>query len=223
MASRRKYLTQAEYAAYISGGTTTDEAITNAEEFIDSYVGFPDKALKEVIEGRAASGAASAITLEAARHQNVFQVGYLKHCVIEIIGGTGSGQLRTVTTNTYAGAVTIDEAWATVPDSTSIYRIYQLSKFPRVKDVYYDGNNTPPTYHKNIPEQVKRAVAAQVEYMATMGSDFFTGESSAMQSESIGDYSYSRGSSGSAGSNLIAPKAKQALKGFVNRKGVMTV
>lgn len=223
MASRRKYLTQAEYAAYLSGGTTTDEAITNAEELIDEYVGFPDKDVKSVIEGKAASGGASTITLESARHQNTFQKNYFLYCVIEIIGGTGSGQIRTIASSTYEGVVTVDSAWDTAPDSTSYYKIYQLSKFPRSKDSFFDGNNSPQQYIKSIPEQVKRAVAAQVEYMAALGTAFFSGESSNFQSETIGDYSYSRGSAGNAGSNLIAPKAKQALKGFVNRKGVMIV
>lgn len=224
MASRRKYLTTAEYTTFNSG-TTTDTAITNAEELIDDYVGFQCKDIREVIDGLAAGGGSNTITLEAQRHQNVFQADYLIYCVIEIIGGTGSGQLRTISSSTYAGVVTVDDAWSTAPDSTSYYKIYQLSKFPRNKDSFYDGNVTPNKYFKSIPEQVKRAVAAQVEYMAAMGADFFTGEASQLQSETIGDYSYSRGSAsgGGGGNNLIAPKAKQALRGFVNRKGVMIV
>lgn len=222
MASRRKYLTQAEYTTY-NAGTTTDTAITNAEELIDEYVGFPDKDVKGVIEGKASAGGASTLSLETARHVNTFQKNYFLYCVIEIIGGTGSGQIRTITSSTYDGVITVDDAWITAPDSTSYYKIYQLSKFPRCKDSFFDGNNSPQQYVKSIPEQVKRAVAAQVEYMAAMGSDFFNGEASQLQSESIGDYSYSRGSGQSSGSNLIAPKAKQALKGFVNRKGRMIV
>jgi hypothetical protein len=45
---------------------------------------------------------------------------------IDITGGTGSGQSRTIQSHT-ATVVTISTAWATVPDSTSTYKIYQGS------------------------------------------------------------------------------------------------
>lgn len=222
MASRRKYLTTDEYTNYNSG-TTTDSAITDAEELIDTYVGYQCRAVEEVVEGRVASATSTTITLQADRHANTYQGNYFLYCVVEIIGGTGSGQLRTISASTYAGVVTVDTAWDTTPDSTSYYKIYQVSKFPRNKDEYFDGQASPQTYVKSIPEAVKRATAAQVEYMAAQGSGFFTSDSSSYESEDIGDYSYSRGSGTSSGNILIAPKARQALRGIVNRKGIMIV
>lgn len=225
MASRRQYLTQAELAEYaditITNSTEADDQISQAEELIDAYVGPQQKFLSENIEGRVASATSTTFTLEASRHQNVYQDDYFTYCEVEIIGGTGSGQRRIITDSTLAGVLTVASAWSTTPDSTSYYRIYQLGKFPRAKDVYFDGNVSPQIYSKSIPEAVKRAVAAQVEYRITMGDDFFTGESSTLQSETIGDYSYSRGNNGSSTSSLIAPKAKQYLRGYVNRKGMI--
>jgi hypothetical protein len=225
MASRRQYLAQSELAEYaeitISDVAETDDQISRAEELIDAYVGFQEKSMPDAIRGRFASGSGSGGVLEASRHKNVYQKDYFKYCQIEIIGGTGAGQRKIITGSTYEGAITVDSAWDTAPDSTSYYIIVQLGKFPRCSDSYFDGNVSPQIFVKSIPEAVKRATAAQVEYMITMGDDFFSGDDSNLQSESIGDYSYSRSNNASAGSNLIAPKAKQYLKGIVNRKGTM--
>lgn len=229
MASKRGYLSQAELSEYaditITNTTEADDQISQAEELIDAYVGPQQKAVDETIEGRVASAGASTLTLESSRHQNVFQKNYFLYCQVEIVGGTGSGQRRIVTASTYEGVLTVDSSWSTVPDSTSYYKIYQLGKFPRYCDSYFDGNVSPQLYVKSIPEAVRRAVAAQVQYFIEQGAEFFAGEDSSLQSETIGDYSYSRGATGGGGgvTNLIAPKAKQYLRGIVNRKGVMIV
>lgn len=228
MASKRAYLTRAELAEYaditITNTTEAEDQITQAEEMIDSYVGAQEKAVREAIEGRVASATSTTITLEASRHQSVYQKNYLLYCQVEIVGGTGSDQRRICTASTYEGVVTVDSAWTTTPDSTSYYRIYQLGKFPRNKDQYFDGSVSPQIYVKSIPEAVRRATAAQVEYIIAMGTNFFKTDAATIQSESIGDYSYSRGS-GATGSStsLIAPKAKQYLRGIVNRKGRMVL
>lgn len=224
MASKRQYLSRAELAEYaditITNTTEADDQISQAEELIDQYVGFQIKSVCDVYFGRVASATSTTVTLEATRHQNTFQNDFFVYCCIEIISGTGAGQRNIITGSTLAGVVTT-ATWTTTPDSTSYYKIFQLGKFPRIEDSYFDGNVSPQKYAKSIPEMVKRATASQVQYFIEMGAGFFAGESSTMDSESIGDYSYSRGTSGSAGtSNLIAPKAKQYLKGIVNRKGV---
>jgi hypothetical protein len=231
MASKRNYLTQAELAEFaditITDPTEADDQISQAEEMIDAYVGFQQKHLGGIIQGHATAGGSTTLTVET-NHQNVWQKDYLAGCHIEIIGGTGSGKTRRrITGQTYAGVITIDSAWDTNPDSTSIYKIFQMGKFPRLKDVFYDGNAATPTYYPSIPEAVKRAVAAQVVYKIEMGDSFFNGEGSNMSSESIGDYSYSLGTGGSGStrgaSRLIAPRAKLLLRGITNRTGVIIV
>lgn len=228
MASRRQYVSQAELAEYaditITNTTEADDRISQAEELIDTYVGFQRKAVCDTIEGRVASATSTTITLEASRHQDTYQKNYFLYCEVEIIGGTGAGQRRTITGSTYEGVITTS-SWTTTPDSTSYYRIYQLGKFPRQCDEYFDGQATPQIYVKSIPEAVKRATAAQVEYAINQGDKFFSTDASTVQSEHIGNYSYTRGNDGgSAGTSaLIAPKAKSYLKGIVNRKGTMNV
>lgn len=225
MASRRQYLTIAELEEYADINVTDSgeayDQISQAEELVDAYVGFQTKAVCETVQGRVASATSTSITLETTRHQNVYQGNYFVYCEVEIIGGTGAGQVRSITGSTYAGVITVASAWDTTPDSTSYYKIYQLGKFPRQKEDYFDGDATPQIYVRSIPDPVKRAVAAQVQYMIEQGASFFVSDNSSLQSESIGDYSYNRGNGGSANgtTNLVAPKAKQYLKGYVNRKG----
>lgn len=223
--SRRGYLSQTELAQYanisITNTTEADDVISQAEELIDAYVGFQIKHLEEIVTGRAATAGASTLTLQSSQ-QNVYDVDYYALCEIEILGGTGAGQRRKITGSTKTGVLTVDTAWTTTPDTTSFYKIYQLGKFPRIEDVTFYSDSDPVTYYKSIPEEVKRAVAAQVEFIAEMGDSYFAGQGSEKTSESIGDYSYTR-SEGSALTRLIAPKVKSLLRGIICRVGQMSV
>ena len=226
MASRRNYVTTAEVDEMIGSGASTDNQISEAEEIIDAYVGPQNRFYEQKMDGRAAAGGASQITLETSQ-QNVFDQDYFKYCEVEIVAGTGAGQRRTISGSTKEGVLTVATAFTTPPDATSVYRIYQLGKFPRQQDVVYYSTTTPYIYGKQIPEAVKRAVAAQVEFAVAMGDNFFKTDKTSMQSERIGDYSYSKGGSNSSGINelaaLIAPKAKAFLKGIFNRTGTILV
>lgn len=224
--SRRGYLSQDELKQLanitITDATEADDKISQAEEMIDAYVGPQDKYMVESIKGLASAGAASSITLETSQ-QNTFDIDYFKLCEVEILGGTGVGQRRKITASTKAGVLTVDSAWTTPPNNTSFYKISQIGKFPRGCDVetYTSGVNT--TYYKSIPEAIKRAVAAQVEYFIEMGDAFFAGDKSEMESESIGDYSYTKGQGVGSIAKLISPKAKILLKGIFNRLGQIVV
>lgn len=220
-ASRRGYLSQDELKQYaditISDSPEAEDRISQAEEMVDAWVGYQEKFMDHAIQGLGSAGAADTITLESTQ-QNSFDIDYFKLCQIEIIGGTGAGQIRKITTSTKAGVLTVDENWDTNPDSTSFYKITQLGKFPRRGDVITHMESGVTTYYKSIPEAVRRAVAAQVQYMIDMGDNFFSTDKSELESESIADYSYSR----KAGSHmLIAPKAKLLLRGIKNRMGIM--
>ncbi len=234
MASRRQYLTQTELAQFaditIIDPTEADDQISQAEEIIDAYIGVQDQFLdmdfSNVIEGKAQAGGSTTLTLEN-RHSNVFLTNFFSYCEIEIIGGAGAGQRTIISSSTYPSTVvTFRDSFTTPCDSTSIYRIYQLGKFPRKKDVYLDAINPPsPIYYKNIPEAIKRATAAQVEYMIQQGSSYFKTDDMYKTAESIGDYSYqkARDGSGAGITQMIAPKAKMLLQGFVNRRGQIIV
>lgn len=227
MASRRRYLTTTDLAEYaditITDTTEAEDQISHAEELIDAYVGPQESFIMHTITGRATAGTTSTLTLRLD-DQNRFENDYFKWLEVEIIGGTGEGQHRTITGSTKAGVLTVDSTW-TAPDTTSFYKIYQLAKFPRFCDVTYYSEAEPYTYYKQIPDAVKRAVAAQVEYMIDMGSDYFSTDIKA--SESIGDYSYSNVGAGVGSSasfeRFIGPKVKALLTGIKNITGRIIV
>lgn len=225
--TERGYLSQSELEQFanitVTDTAEADDVISQAEELIDSFVGYQCKFIDEDYTGRAVSATSTTLTLETV-HQNIFDVDYLKWCTVEILGGTGAGQRRKISNQTKAGVLTVEDTWTTTPSSDSFYRIHQLGKFPRLRDVTSHLDSGVTTYYKLIPDPIRRAVAAQVEYIINKGDAFFASDTSEKQSESIGDYSYSMGDNSSIGlARMIAPKAKLLLRGYTNRTGKMVV
>lgn len=232
MSSRRGYINQAELIEYaeinVTDATEADDRISKAEELIDMFVGPQKQHLSR--ESWDIQGLVSAVPdtthfkLES-RHTNVYQQDFFTFCWVEIIGGTGIGQRAKITGSLYDGTITIETAFTTPIDITSFYRIWQLGHFPRQKDTYFDSIHNPIRYYKSIPEQIRRAVAAQVEYMIEQGDDFFAGDDVYKNAEVMGSYKYQkdRQGSGTGIDQLIAPKAKWFLRGYKNRRGVMIV
>lgn len=70
--------------------------------------------------GTATAGAASTITIQTAIGADSLPVG----CTIKVTSGTGLGQARVITAYVNATkVVTVDRAWTTNPDATSVYSI----------------------------------------------------------------------------------------------------
>ena len=72
------------------------------------------------ILGTAQAGAATTITLDTA--ENTTDDAY-NGATIELIGGTGSGQVRTITNYVGSSKVATVSTWTTTPDNTSVYRM----------------------------------------------------------------------------------------------------
>lgn len=229
MASRREYTTIAEVEAY-ADVTATDndefeEQITMAEEMIDVYVGHQQKAFPREIQGEVSSVNGKTIFDVGPSSLLVDHDDYLAGCTLEIIGGAGKGQTRTIESSskdnksiTYKGDTLSPDV-----DTTSIFKIYQLGKFPRRKDMTL--NRAGDRYYKMIPDAVKRATAAQVEYIINQGADFFGTDETDKDSESLGNYSYSGGNASQKSTvvRMIAPKARTLLRGITNRLGRIEV
>lgn len=219
--SRRGYLSQEELAQFanieIVIEAEADDQISQAEELVDSYVGYQEKFLNDAVLGMVSASSSDTFTLESSQ-QNQYDINYFTLCEVEIVGGTGEGQRRKITASTKAGVLTVDTAWTTSLDTTSFYRIYQLGKFPRKQDVeaYTRISTNDIVYYKQIPEVIKRAVASQVQFVIEMGEDYFSGNKAEMSGESIGDYSYTKKTSSISGA-LISPKAKTLLRTILNR------
>ena len=64
---------------------------------------------------------------------------------VRITGGLGRGQIRTISSNTTGGSLTVSTAWTVTPDATSTYRIEGLD------DVFYlFGNNAVTLYRFTV-------------------------------------------------------------------------
>lgn len=222
MSSRRGYLTIDDLEQFaditVTDDTEAEDQISQAEEMIDDYVGYQDKLLSRSITGRASAADAGSLTLETymiSAYQNTIDYFAGLHC--EIIGGTGIGQIRKITASSVTGVLTFESDFSPALDATSMYKIYQLGKFPRCKDQFLNSREIPNRLYKSIPEEIKRATAAQMQYVIEMGPAFFASNGEET-SESIGDYSVTKKSGGGVNS-LIAPKARQLLRGIMNRTG----
>lgn len=222
--SRRGYLSEDELEQFadisVTDAAEGADRISQAEEIIDAYVGFQPKFFVGAVKGRCSSaGGSNYLYLDSDQH-SVYQNDYFKGMEVEIIGGTGEGQRRRISESAYAsGKITVADNWDTNPDTTSFYKIYQLGKFPRPQDVTYYTDSTPYQYYKSIPEVIKRAVAAQVEFLVNMGDAYFATDETRKTAESISKYSYSKETGEGLSSRLIAPKAKILLKNIRNRVG----
>lgn len=227
MATLRGYLTIAELESKlnitVSDNDEAWEQISFAEELIDRYVGPQQQHIRadQMFRGDIVSVSGTTVVDNSSDSSlTIGTDGYFAGAVIEILAGPGVGERRRITDSS-SGQLTIESEFTTPPTSASVYWIHQLAKFPRKKDMVYHEDK----YYRTIPEVVKNAVAAQVGYMIEQGESFFAGDDADLDSERIGNYSYSKGGNGgqSASVKLVAPKARTLLRGIMNRKGVLEV
>jgi len=219
--SRRGYLSQDELKQFanitIKDATEADDVISQAEEIIDAYCRRAESFIKGQFQGVATGGNAGKTTLIDTSGDSYFNYdnGYYIGCEVEIVGGTNVGERRRISGyDKDTKTITVADAFTSQIDTTSVYVIRQLGLFPRYKDVFHLDS----VYYKRVPEAIKRATAAQVEYIIEKGDPFFKGGAD-FQSESIDDYSYNRGEGSTGLAAMIAPKARQFLSGFINRIG----
>lgn len=225
MSSLRGYILTIDELEALANITVTDETeaweqISAAEELIDAYVGYQEKGFEGVVRGQITAVNGVTIT-DSDSSSPLFVVNNtFQGCHLEIVGGLGAGQIRRIVSSNRAGTVTLESAFTTTPDITSVYKIYQLGKFPRECD--YVVARSGDTIYKSIPDAVRKATAYQVAFALEKGADYFTGDGSEFDSENIGNYSYNRGNSSSGQSaliKLIAPRARTLLRSIKNRTG----
>lgn len=218
MSTLRNYIQVSEAA------TASEAQIDLAEQIIDHYVGVQKRHVGHVHEGEITSLLAGQKIVDEDSRSRLSQYdnGYFKYCVIEFLSGEHAGESRPITANTESESSIVyggDElANLAVGD---IFKIYQLGKFPRQKDVLHRDT----VYHKSIPRVVKDAVIAQAEFIVEMGDDYFSGNETDAAGESIGNYSYQNAGGGnqSATVKMVAPKARTMLRGIINRLGRIEV
>lgn len=216
--TKRQYVSNSDIEQFsniqVTDVTEAEDQITQAEEMVDSYVGFQEKHITGIYSGLATSGGADyLVDTSSDSPLKIFYDDYFTYCVVEIIGGTGKGQTSPVVSSDQSSNKIFVNGFSISPDNTSFYVIRQLGKFPRDCDAFIEGYK----YYKSIPEAVKRATLAQIEYLIEKGSDFFSGAVD-YESETLEGYSYNL-KKGKA--RFMSPTARNLLKGIMNIKGRM--
>jgi len=223
-------LTKRNYVPLATVQATTAAADLNdidlAEQLIDQYVGFPNKHVPVEYQGQVSALGNSNKTIIDTNDDSQLEVNdnYFKFCVIEFITGACAGEVKAITSSDKDDkSVTVTDAFTGTPVVGDVFKVYQLGKFPRQKDATVAPS--ADTFYKTIPQNVRDAVVAQVAYQAQMGDAFFAGDDSDKESESIGNYSYSRGGGGGSSSSVkfLAPRARILLRGFKNLTGRLVV
>ncbi len=217
--TKRNYVPLATVQVQTAAADLTD--LDLAEQLIDQYVGFQDRAVGAEYRGIISALTNSNKTIEDTNNtsQLNFLDNYFAFCVIEMLTGDAAGEVRPIISSVKADrTITIKDAWTNTPAVGDVFKVYQLGKFPRCKDESVFPSST--TMYRSIPQAVKEAVIAQVAFQAQMGDAFFSGDDSDKQSESIGNYSYSRGTAGASSSvKMLSPKARAVLRGIKNSTG----
>lgn len=99
-----------------------DHALAGSKVLIGAW--WPDAQTDVESTGTARGGTSTTITL-AADDMVVAGSGSLTDAPIAIIGGTGAGQTNACfTLNATTKVLTVRNAWTTIPDATSVYKIY---------------------------------------------------------------------------------------------------
>lgn len=97
-------------------------------------------AAKSFATGQATAGAASTLTNSSKSWSTNMWANYQ----VRITGGTGVGQIRTISSNTDT-VLTVSAAWTVVPDSTSVYSIEGNDDY-----FYLFGNNSVNAYRYSV-------------------------------------------------------------------------
>lgn len=217
---RRHYIEVAD----VSGSTEAQVAL--AESLIDQYVG-PQLQFTRSQTPMVLTAISNAnLTIADTSAQTLLQTGqtdYFAKMHIEVIGGTGVGQIGYIVGHDpIARTITLKDAFTTTPDTTSVFMIKQIAKFPRRQD--YTNWPNGVRYYKQIPRAVIEACIVQTQFVIAKGDEFFASDGLDVTSESFLNYSYTKatGANGATQSPLIqmtAPQARILLRGIYNRKG----
>jgi len=123
--------------------------------------------LKKII-GRATS--ATSTTLTDTNQSSLWSTNEWAGWTVEIFAGTGSGQTRTITSNTTT-QLTVP-TWSTTPDSTSQYRIYSEDKWLSLDVTSWWNSNSIDLTNFHSSDGVTRDGYLCVTISATTARDF---------------------------------------------------
>lgn len=232
--SSYKYVTPAALPGFIhtmSSVTDADLAakfISDAEVIVDRYVGSAPKFYTNrslTLSADVASGATSITTTSLGnRRTNYWAVGGVYIRISEHATASLVGQERLIVSSSGTGVTLVSGFDAVLAAATTDLEYLQKSAFPRVWD-------QDPWGSPQLPDELDRAVAYQVEYGIQFGSENFgmgdadvaTDEDGQVQSRTYASgYSESRVPGEKRGlAAFTAPKARAILRNIINSTGHM--
>lgn len=142
--------------AWTSRSVASGPAITSNEGIL---IGTPAK--ETVADTGTASAATSTTLTDSSR---AWTVNVHTRRLVQIVAGTGAGQYRYVASNT-ATQLTVDTAWTTTPDTTSVYEISG-----NWADVASAGSTTTITVSSGTPWTASQWIGYQVRCVAGTGA-----------------------------------------------------
>lgn len=229
--SELNYILPSELPTYIhTMSAVTNEGlaakfITDAERIIDAYVGPGQRFYPELTGNPSANVASGATSFSAqvfgSRRPNYWAKG---GAYIEILSGADTAVIGTkrLVIASDGNTLTLDSGFAGALTTSTQFRFYQESQFPR----WADGNILGDP---RMPNVLKAAVAAQVEYGIAYGSEAFglgdsdvvDDEAGNVQTRSYGSgYSETRDTRRTEGlARWIAPRARVLLRSLLTTTG----
>lgn len=149
------YCTEAEVYEAVKLNTTAIPSmlnfITAAEKDVDRWC---QTTFWSVTEDGTASSSTSSILTDSTK---AYVVNSLVGQILWIYSGTGSGQARTILSNT-ATAITVESAYSTTPDNTSKYRIIHTATEANISDAI-DGNDKSSLFVDKYPIRILQSLS----------------------------------------------------------------
>lgn len=226
------YIQPSELAERIhSMASVTDEAIaatfiTDAERVVDAFVGPGQKFYQRLGGQTSAEIASGATALTAAifgsRRPNYWAAGGAYIRLVSAADSSLNGERRLIVASANPDTVTLASGFGATLAAGAEFQFQQESAFPRIWDQDTWGN-------PDMPELLKAAVAAQVEYGIAYGSEAFGLGDDAIVADTAGDitsrsygsgYSESRDARRKDGLAVwIAPRARVLLRRLLSSTG----
>ena len=151
------YVTSSEvYAACSLTSSEVDSSAVDA--FIDGAEKRADRVTMTTYWSVQSSGTATAGTVTTLTDSGqTWTVDAYANMYVWIHSGTGSGQVRLVSSNT-STEITVSSNWDTTPDTTSQYRVIYCASDPNISDSI-DGTGTRVLYTTRYPVRILESLS----------------------------------------------------------------
>ena len=156
----------------VAGITSTEISEVNVKQAILEAQGVVDRLTNTTYYAEEDSGTADADggDDELVDATKTWIPNYFKGMYCLVVSGTGSDQMREVSSNT-ATVITLDADWTTNPDATSVYKMLDTGTDPHVPEELRDGDDTDIIFLDKYP--LKLLVSASIDSTSVTTSTIY--------------------------------------------------